>query len=154
MQNKILQFFLLLFLTSCSYEAIHSKKNYDNYNFSIIKLDLIGDRAINLKIKEKLKNYTLTKKDKNFVLEISSDSKKIILAKNTSGDPTSFQSTITINVKVTMNNKFKNNFIITENFKYNNDTNKFNLKRYDRDIKNNLVETATDKIILKLSNIQ
>ena len=53
-----------------------------------------------------------------------------------------------------MNNKFKNNFIIMESFNYNNNSNKFNLKKYEKEIKNNLAETASDKLIFKLSNIQ
>ena len=53
-----------------------------------------------------------------------------------------------------MNNKLENNFIITESFNYNNISNKFNLKKYEEEIKNNLAEAATDKLIFKLSNIQ
>ena len=154
MQTKIITLFLLIFLSSCGYEAIHSKKNSINYNFSIDKIDLIGDKEINLKIKEKLNNYTLSQKDKNFILKISSTSKKLVLAKNTAGDATSFQNLITVNVEVSMNDEFKNKFIIEQKFNYNNNSNKFNLKRYEKDIKNNLAETATDKLIFKLSNIQ
>ena len=154
MQTKIIIFFLLIFLSSCGYEAIHSKKNSINYNFSIDKIDLIGDKEINLKIKEKLNNYTLNQKDKNFILKISSTSKKVVLAKNTAGDATSFQNLITVNVEVSMNDEFKNKFIIEQKFNYNNNSNKFNLKRYEKDIKNNLAETATDRLIFKLSNIQ
>ena len=110
-QKKII-LLLLFLLSSCGYEAIHSKKNSINYDFSISELNFVGDRTINLKIKEKLNNYTQNKKDKNFILNISSTSEKIILAKNTAGDATSFKSTISINVEVLMNNKFKNNFII------------------------------------------
>ena len=53
-----------------------------------------------------------------------------------------------------MNDKFKSSFIILESFNYNNISNKFNLKRYEEEIKNNLAETASDKLIFKLSNIQ
>ena len=130
------------------------KKNSINYNFSIDKIDLIGDKEINLKIKEKLNNYTLSQKDKNFILKISSTSNKIVLAKDIAGDSTSFQNLITVNVEVLMNDKFKKNFIIEEKFKYNNTSNKFNPKKYEKDIKNNLAETVTDKLIFKLSNIQ
>jgi len=84
-QKKII-FFLLLLLSSCGYEAIHSKKNSINYDFSISELSFVGDRSINIKIKEKLNNYTQSKKDKNFILRTSSTSEKIILAKNTAGD--------------------------------------------------------------------
>ena len=85
---------------------------------------------------------------------IYSTSEKIVLAKDIAGDATSFQSSIVVNVEVLMNGNFKNNFIIKEKFNYNNNSNKFNLKRYEKDIKNNLAETATDKLIFKLSNIK
>ena len=152
-QKKII-LLLLLLLSSCGYESIHSKKNSVNYNFSVSELSFVGERIINLKIKEKLNNYTQSKEDKNFKLKISSTSEKIILAKNIAGDATSFKNTISINVQVLINNKFKNNFIISESFNYNNISNKFNLKKYEEQIKNNLAETASDKLIFKLSNIR
>ena len=152
-QKKII-FLLLLLLSSCGYEAIYSKKNSSNYIFSINDLSFVGDKTINLTIKQKLNIFTQNKKNKDFVIKVSSSSKKIILSKNTAGDATSFKNAITINVDVLMNDKFKNNFVISENFNYNNISNKFNLKRYEEEIKNNLAETASDKLIFKLSNIQ
>jgi len=154
MLKKILIPILLLFLSSCGYEAIHSKKKSINYNFSISELTFIGDRDVNIKIKERLNNYTLNKKDINFVLKISSRAEKAVLTKDTTGDPTNFMSTIVINVEVMMENNLKNNLQIIESFNYNNDANKFNLKRYERKIINNLAVTATEKLIYKLSNIQ
>jgi hypothetical protein len=154
MFQKQIILLLLLLLSSCGYEAIYSKKNSVNYNFSVSELNFVGDRTVNLKIKEKLNNYAQAKKDKDFILRISSTSEKIILSKNTAGDATSFKNSISINVEVLMNNKFKSNFIILESFNYNNISNKFNLKKYEEEIKNNLAETASDKLIFKLSNIQ
>jgi len=154
MFQKIIIFLLLLLLSSCGYEAIHSKKNSINYSFSVSELNFVGDRTVNLKIKEKLSNYNQGKKDKEFILKISSTSEKIVLAKNAAGDATDFKSTISINVEVLMNNKLKNNFMILESFNYNNISNKFNLKKYEKEIKNNLAGTAAEKLIFKLSNIQ
>ncbi|MDC1330657.1 hypothetical protein N8212_01070 [Pelagibacteraceae bacterium] len=154
MQKKIFKLLLLLFLTSCGYEAMHSKKNTINYNFSISEINFNGDREINQKIKAKLNNYTLSKKDKNFILKISSNSKKTTLSKDVQGNATNFQKTIAISVEVLMNDKFKNRFIIMENFDYNNNSNKFDLRKYEKEIKNNLTETAVDRLIFKLSNIQ
>ncbi len=154
MLQKQIILLLLLLLSSCGYEAIYSKKNSVNYSFSVSELNFVGDRSVNLKIKEKLNNYDQAKKDKDFILRISSTSEKITLAKNTAGDATSFKNSISINVEVLMNNKFKSNFIILESFNYNNISNKFNLKKYEEEIKNNLAETASDKLIFKLSNIQ
>ena len=152
-QKKII-FLLFLLLSSCGYEAIYSKKNSSNYIFSISDLSFVGDKTINLAIKEKLNVFTQNKKDKDLVIKISSTSKKIILSRYTAGDATSFKNAISINVDVLMNDKFKNNFVILENFNYNNISNKFNLKRYEKEIKKNLAETASDKLIFKLSNIQ
>ena len=152
-QKKII-LLLLLLLSSCGYEAIYSKKNSSNYIFSISDLSFVGDKTVNLTIKEKLNVFTQNKKDKDLIIKISSTSKKIILSRNTAGDATSFKNVISINVDVLMNDKFKNNFVILENFNYNNISNKFDLKRYEEEIKKNLAETASDKLIFKLSNIQ
>jgi len=154
MFQKQIILLLLLLLSSCGYEAIYSKKNSVNYNFSVSELNFIGDRTVNLKIKEKLNNYAQAKKDKDFILRISSTSEKITLSKNTAGDATSFKNSVSINIEVLMNNKFKSNFVILESFNYNNISNKFNLKKYEEEIKNNLAEIASDKLIFKLSNIQ
>ena len=154
MQKKIFKLLLLLFLTSCGYEAMHSKKNTINYNFSISEIDFSGNREINQKIKTILNNYTLDKKDKNFILKISSNSKRTTLSKDTQGNATNFEKTIAMNVEVLMNDKFKSSFIIMENFNYNNNSNKFDLRKYEKEIKNNLTEAAVDKLIFKLSNIQ
>ena len=149
MFKKILIPILLLFLSSCGYEAIHSKKNFIYYDFSINKLTFAGDRKVNIKIKERLNNYTLNKQDKNFALKISSDTEKVVLAKDIAGDPTSFKIIVKINVEVITKNKFN----IVESFNYNNITNKFDLEQYEREIIRNLAETAAEKLIYKLSNI-
>ena len=154
MLQKKITLLLLLLLSSCGYEAIHSKKNSANYIFSISELNFVGERTVNIRIKQKLNNYVQDKKDRNFILKISTDSQKIILAKNSAGDATNFKNTITINVEVLMNNTLKSNFTIIESFNYNNISNKFDLKKYEKEIKNNLAETASNKLIFKLSNIQ
>ena len=153
MQKKIFTYFFLLLLSSCGYEAIYTQKNNINNNFSINELNLIGDRDINLKIKQKLNNYTSAEKNKNFVLNISSISKKIVVAKNTSGVSTTFKMTIIINIEIIMKNNYTNNMQIVEDFTYNSIVNKFDLKKYEKEIKRNLAETATNKLLSKLSNI-
>tara|TARA_B110000027_G_scaffold7082_1_gene6409 strand:- start:2486 stop:2869 length:384 start_codon:yes stop_codon:yes gene_type:complete len=125
-----------------------------NYDFSISKIDFMGDRTINLKIKEKLSSFSTSKKGKDFTLNISSIAEKAVLAKDNSGDPTNFKSTITVNFEIFIKNNFKDNLQVIESFNYKNNNNKFDLKRYEREILSNLAETATDKLIFKLSNIK
>ena len=154
MEKKIFTFILLIFLSSCGYEAIYSVKNIKNYDFSISKLSFIGDREINLKIKQKLNNYTQETKDINFILKITSTSEKIILAKNDAGDSTNFKIEIIVNIDVFNKEKLKSNFIIMESFNYDNNSNKFELKNYEKEIKRNLADIITEKLISKLANIK
>ena len=154
MQKKIFLLLVFLLLSSCGYEAIYSKKNSLNYNFSISKLNFVGDRDINLKMKEKLTNYTLDKKNKNFKIKIYSTSVKSVAANDTTGDATSLKNTVVVNVDVSKNDNLKNSFGMSESFNYNNNSDKFSLRKYEREIKNNLAETISNKLIFKLSNIQ
>ena len=154
MEKKIFTIILLIFLSSCGYEATYSVKNIKNYNFSISKLSFIGDREINLKIKQKLNNYTKEIKDINFILKITSTSEKIILAKNLAGDSTNFKMETVVNIDVFNTEKLKSNFIITESFNYDNNSNKFELKNYEKEIKRNIAEIITEKLIFKLANIK
>tara|TARA_B110000027_G_scaffold83049_1_gene88216 strand:- start:863 stop:1327 length:465 start_codon:yes stop_codon:yes gene_type:complete len=154
MKKKILSLLIFLFLSSCGYEALYSTKNQINYDFSISELNFSGDREINLKLKEKLNNYTLNKKNKNFKLKVLSTSKKIIIAKNKAGDATKFKIEITINIEALKNDSIKSNFVIIESFVYNNNSDKFALKSYEKEIKNNLSNTTSNKLILRLTNIQ
>ena len=154
MEKKIFTFILLIFLSSCGYEATYSVKNIKSYDFSISKLNFIGDREINLKIKQKLSNYTQETRDINFILKITSTSEKIILAKNDAGDSTNFKIEIIVNIDVFNKEKLKTNFIITESFDYDNNSNKFELKNYEKEIKRNVADIVAEKLIFKLANIK
>ena len=153
MKKKIFTFLLFLFLSSCGYEAVYSLKNRVNYAFSISELNLIGDRQVNLKIKQMLKSYSNPNivKGRIFLLKISSKSEKIITAKNAAGDATKFKNEITVDVEVFIDEEFKSGFVITEDFIYNNNSNTTELRTYENQIKGNLAEAAVDKITLKLA---
>jgi len=152
MKNKISIFIILLFLSSCGYEAVYSLKNRTKYDFYISELNFIGDRETNLKIKVDLNNYTLVKKDKSFKLKIKSDIEKIILTKDNSGDPTNFKIETTVDVDILSNDNSKGSFKFIESFNYDNNADTFELKSYEKEIKKNLARTITEKLVFKLSN--
>ena len=105
-------------------------------------------------MKEKLNIYTLTKKNKDFTLNIKSISKKEIFAKDIKGDPTSFKNTVNMTIDVLIGNDIKKTLKIEESFNYTNNVDKFNLRKYEKEIKNNLAGSSANKLIFKLSNIQ
>ena len=154
MKKKTFTFLLFLFLSSCGYEATYSLKNRAIYAFSISELVLTGDRQVNLKIKQILNPYNnpKSKEEKDFGLKISSSSEKIITVKDASGDATKFKNEITVNVQVFLNGEYNSNLVIKEDFIYDNNSNTFELKTYEDEIKNNLAEAIVDKILFKLVN--
>ena len=154
MKKKIFTFLLFLFLSSCGYEATYSLKNRSIYAFSISELVLTGDRQINLKIKQLLNPYSNPKiaKEKKFALNVSSSSERIITIKDAAGDAVKFKIEITVKVQVFLDGKNISNLVIIEDFEYDNNSNTFDLKTYENQIKNNLAEAAVNKILFRLTN--
>ena len=74
--------------------------------------------------------------------------------KNDAGDATDFKTEITVNIDIFNDTEFKSSIVIIESFNYNNNNNKFELKSYEKEIKNNLANTISEKLIFKLSKIQ
>ena len=154
MLKRVTIIFIFFLTTSCGYEIMHSKKKIINYDFSIKDITLTGDSYINLKIKQKLNNYILNQKNKVFDVKINSTSNRTVLARNIKGDPTSFKNTIIINVKIMQKEKLKKTLQLKKELKYDNKLNKFDLNRYERELKSSLTATMMDELIFKLSNIQ
>ncbi|WP_415323405.1 hypothetical protein [Candidatus Pelagibacter sp. Uisw_127] len=154
MLKRVTIIFIFFLTTSCGYEIMHSKKNTIDYNFSIKDITLTGDTYINLKIKQKLNSYILNQKNKVFDVKINSASNREILAKDVKGDATSFKNTIVIYVEVIQKDKIKNTLKLEKALKYDNKLNKFDLNRYERELKTSLADTMMDELIFKLSNIQ
>ena len=154
MLKRVAIIFIFFLTTSCGYEIMHSKKNIIDYDFSIKDITLTGDQYINLKIKQKLNSYILNQKDKVFDVKINSTSNRTVLARNIKGDPTSFKNTIIINVKIMQKEKLKKTLQLKKELKYDNKLNKFDLNRYERELKSSLTATMMDELIFKLSNIQ
>ena len=154
MLKKTILFVIFLFTASCGYEAIYSKKNKKDYDFSISEIYFVGDRDVNIKIKQRLNNYVLNKKTKEFRLTIQSIIKKEVLVKDAAGDPTNFETTLTIDTDVFVNNILRKKINIEKKFKYNNNADKFALANYEKSLQNNLAESISNELIFKLSNIK
>ena len=154
MLKKTILITFFLIITSCGYEPIHSQKNLEKYNFSIKSVNFEGDRDINLRLKQRLNNYIQNKKDKAFILDIKTVNEKTIIAKDASGNPTNFENFITVTVNVIIEKNFKRNFKIKRKFKYSNNEDKFELKNYERQLKNNSSDSIAEELIFDISNIQ
>ena len=148
-----LSFFLLL---SCGYEPIYSKKQINsNYNFSINIINLIGDNKVNQILKNKLtKNLNKGKKSTELKLNLDSRVVKAVTSKDKKGNPIILSIEIIINLKVFEGEILKGEKNFEEKFEYNNRSNKFNLKQYEKNIKDNLISELSYKIIRYLNSLK
>ena len=145
----IIIFFLLLL--SCGYKPIYSS---NEVNFSITEIKLFGKINIGSKIKKNLNIYrNVENKNTFYSLKINADQKKNVISKDAKGDPKIFEIQISVDLTILENNKIKNKKNFKESFTYNNSTNKFDLKRYEKNIEDNLIKKIITKITLYLYSI-
>ena len=145
----IIVFFLLLL--SCGYKPIFSSSET---NFSITEIKLFGKINVGSKIKKNLNIYrNVENKNTFYSLKINADQKKNVISKDAKGDPKIFEIQISVDLTILENNKIKNKKNFKESFTYNNSTNKFDLKRYEENIEDNLIEKIITKITLYLYSI-
>ena len=143
--------FLILFLNGCNYQPIYSSKNV---NFSIVKFESSGDNKINKLLIKKLEIYKNDSLDvKKYNLNIDSKVNKNISAKDKKGNPTTFTLKIAFKIEIENSLGEKKLTEFEEYTTYENNDNKFELKKYENSIKRNMIESINENIILYLQNL-
>tara|TARA_B100000965_G_scaffold213516_1_gene178372 strand:- start:15 stop:473 length:459 start_codon:yes stop_codon:yes gene_type:complete len=149
--NKIANYILILFLlllTNCGYEAV---LNNQNYQFSINVNKIKGDQKINALIINSFKQ--LKENEKKYNLSLTSNKEKLIISKDSKGDPSIFEIKINVNYVVKKDGKILISNKINKKTTYNNIADKFELENYEKNIINNLVSEITDNIKLSISKV-
>ena len=154
--NKIFKRFSTIILTfsllSCAYEPIFSEKSY---NFKTGKVILEGDKDINRIIKNKfdLVKNNVGKDNKIYDILIKSEKNKIIVAKDSKGDPSKFELIVETSYQVNKNQQVLLSNKIIKNNIYNNDSDKFKLEQNEKIIIDNLSEKVGEEIIASIVNL-
>ena len=151
--NKFYKFFFIyFFIVSCGYQPIFSEKKV---NFEIKNLIYDKNNKVDLEINKNLKKYkNLKNKNKILDLEISSKINKITTSLDDRGDPKSYRLEIEVKTIVKKNNKLLNEKEFNKSQNYNNNTNKFDLKKYENLIKKNMVDKITEEIITYILSLE
>ena len=154
--KKIFTILSFLLLLSCGYEPIHSKKQINKkYNFSLNNIDYIGDNKVNQILKNKLKKYLNKEKRSNELnLILNSRAETKITSKNKKGNPLRFSKKIIINLEAYENNTLKTKTNFEEKFEYSNKSNKFELRKYEKNIIENLISKLSEQIIRYLNSLK
>ena len=152
MIKKILStLIVLIILVGCGYQPIYSSKNL---NFNINQLELKGDIDLNRQIRDRLSNFQSNKSDQSvkYNIKINTTSNRTISTKDAKGNPTLYALTVTLNLSYSSLIKSEKNKSFSESIGYQNNDNKFDLKRYENTLKKNLTNTIIEDIILFLQN--
>ena len=143
--------FIFFFIVSCGYQPIFSGKKV---NFGIDNLTYDKNNEIDSAINNNLKNYkSLENKDKILDLEISSKINKVTTSLDDRGDPKSFRLELEIKTIFKKDNKLLNQKSFFKSHDYNNSTNKFDLKKYENSVKENLIGKITEEIIVYILSL-
>ena len=142
-------------MIGCGYEPIYSKKKLEkNYNFSITSIEFEGTSEINQILLSNLKMFmNIKNKLKLLNLKIKSSTSKTIISKNLKGNAERYLIEVRVNLIIFENEVLKKEFFFKESFNYNNSANKFDLKRYEENIEDNLIKKIITKITLYLYSI-
>ncbi len=150
--KKISIVLLILGLTSCAYKPIFLEKSYD---FDIKEIILSGDKNINRIIKNKLQ-FIKNSEDKGkkvYNIKIVSKKNRVIVSKDSKGDPLKFEMNIIVEYKIINNNNTLFNNKIEKNNIYNNDSDQFKLEQTEDIILKNLTRSISDIIISSIINL-
>ena len=150
--KKIIFIFIALFmLNNCGYTPIYSSKNNNFY----IEISQKDRSKLNSKVVNNIKRFSNQNSENTIELEISSNKKINVTSKDSKGDPSKFQMTITLNINILSKNNYKINKTKSffSNFNYNNNSNKFSLKQYEKEIEDILINKITDEVTIYLSQI-
>lgn len=144
MKNKSILLILLFFiLANCGFEPIYSSKKS---NFNIGEIKIISKDKFNSIIKNNLKNISNNESQNKFDLIINSEKKRIISSKDTKGNPQLLTMIISVEVQIIKDNVIKNKKNFSQDFSYSNNSNKFSLAQYEKDIEKNLINKIIENL--------
>tara|TARA_B100001559_G_scaffold280986_1_gene254288 strand:+ start:114 stop:542 length:429 start_codon:yes stop_codon:yes gene_type:complete len=142
---------MLIFLTQCDYKPIYSQ---NNLNFKIKIAELNKDRKNKILI-TKLENYS-NKIDYLYLydLKLITSENKLILSKDTKGDPLLLGLKINLKMEVYEEEEMIIKKEYNEQFNYQNLSKKFELNSYENEIRTNIYNKMISKILIDLANLK
>ena len=146
---KIYLIFSMVFLGACGFEPLNSSLNINKITIS--EKNFSGNEKINRKIFNKL-NLKVSDDISAHKLKLGSESIITTLVKDTSGNATTYKTTLLIDVALIRNEKIIKNKRFEKSITYPNLSNKFELSKYQTEVENNLINSATQEIKMFLGS--
>jgi outer membrane lipopolysaccharide assembly protein LptE/RlpB len=135
---------LILFLSGCGYTSIYKNQQSLDFQLNIIGTD--GDYEINNLISNEIKLYSNKDSQNIYDINIDTEFKKDILAKNSSGVITDYNLSVVSVFSINLNNKNKT-FKFEENLNIKNQSDIFEQNMYEKNIKRNFASSIREKLM-------
>ena len=149
--RKILIFLILILLSNCSgYSPIFSSKIT---NFYIEEIIVNEDNKLIRRIIKNLKPYTINNNKKKIRLELDLKLSESVILRDEKGDVSSQEMKITLNVKSILQDKKVIEYVFIENFSFKNQSNKFELNQYKKNVQSNMIDKIYEDLIIKLRTL-
>ena len=149
--KKYYLFIILLLFAQCDYKPIYSKNN-QNFGIKIIEFN---ENRSNKILANRLENYSYEKNNIFlYELKLLTSENKLILSKDTKGDPLLLGLKINLKIEVYEKNKLITKKEYNEQFNYQNLSKKFELNSYESEIRSNIYDKMISKILIDLTNLK
>ena len=151
MKYKLIYFLIIILLPSCGFTPIYSEKNSD---FKVVNIKKNIDNNLTNYIENSLVTFSNIKATKSFNIEIYLEEEILVILKDSKGDP--LKNKLVTKLRLVVNDSqdnlisFKN---FNEDFNYSVQENKFNMKQYEKNIRQNLIQDISEQILSYLSNL-
>ncbi|MAV61923.1 MAG: hypothetical protein CMI80_00340 [Candidatus Pelagibacter sp.] len=146
MKNKsTVLIFIFFILSNCAFEPIYSSKKVD---FDIIKIESAKKDRLNSTIKKYLKNTSNNESVNKYRIKIDANKNKIISSKDKKGNAQVLTMIISVKIEIYKMDSLINTKNFSEQFIYSNNSNKFDLSKYEKNIEKNLTNKILSNITL------
>ena len=147
MKNYLLILIFIL-VSHCGFTAVY--KNQENVDFKISIMEMGGDKSVNNLVKSKLNRFIKKETDNIYKIKINSNFSKTVLSRDATGKASSLKLSTSIEFVVSHNDKTQN-FSFEENLNIESLSDSYEQNKYENIVKDNLVTTIVEELILKLN---
>ena len=140
---------ILLFLASCGYQPVFVNKNLKNLAFTEITVQ--GDKKIGNDIINflNIKKSNIAQNQNELVLNSKFTTSEI--GKNSKGEILYYQTKIDLIFQIRKDNKIIEEKLFNDEYVYDNKENKYELTKYQEEVKNNLVKNIVEDIVFYIN---
>ena len=146
--RKISLFILILFLSNCGYTPIYNADNKTKIKINILSTK--GDKKINNFLISDIKKLSRDDFEKEFNIRIDTNFNKLITAKDSKGVASNYELKVVTKFEIVKPNENKL-FSFEEKIDISNNSNLFEQKKYENNIKIIFAKSIINKLIEKLS---